>query len=255
MTNQDEKPETYDITSFTIREMTECGKKIRTMNEGVVSMEEVAGRIVKYLYDTMVDGRTGERVCSLVRFFKTHTFEQLDDELKGFAVNMLGKDTVIPVMKCLTLLGTVGENPEWNSRKTSKGHQTIPLPSEEAVNEIPMMLNLIKQLGMSVSHVIKPDPALLMDIEQKTYNVFFVHEAFGSPYIPAQEGFVIPYGIKSVLGFGGVLPLGDIFVIIMFLKIPVSTETSNFFKTLSLNLKLAVLPFEKAVFAQAGKVG
>jgi len=255
MTNQDEKPETYDITSFTIREMTECGKKIRIMNNGAASMEEVAGRIVKYLYDTMVDGRTGERVCSLVRFFKTHTFEQLDDKLKGFAVSMLGKGTVIPAMKCLALLGTVGENPKWNSRKTSKGHQAIPLPSKEAVNEIPMIRNLIKQLGINVSHVIQPDPSLLLDIEQKTYNVFFVPEAFGSPYIPAQEGFVIPYGIKSVLGFGGILPLGDIFLIIMFLKIHVSRETSDFFKTLSLDLKLAVLPFEKEVFAQAGKVG
>ena len=41
-------------------------------------------------------------------------------------------------------------------------------------------------------------------------------EAAGSPYIPAQEDFVQPVGIRSVLGFGGMLPGGDIFVVILF---------------------------------------
>ena len=255
MTNQDEKPAAYDVTDFTIREMTECGKAMRPMNNGAASMEEVAGRIVRYLYNTLVDGQTGMRACSLVRFFKTHTYEQLDDELKAFAVNMLGDGPVSSGMKCLTLLGTVGENQEWNSRRTSRGHQAIPLPSEKAVNEIPMMRNLIKQLGLSVSLVVKPDPALLLDMEQKTYNVFLVPEALGSPYIPAQKEFVVPYGIKSVTGFGGILPSGDIFMVIIFLKVPVSRETADLFKNLSLNVKLAVLPFENAVFAGTGKAG
>jgi hypothetical protein len=250
MTNQ-----TYDLTRFTIRETTQCGKEIRVMNNGAASMEEVAGRIVRFLYDSLIDGQTGMRACSLVRLFKTHNFAQLDDELKRFAVNMLGGEATDPGMKCLTLLGTVGENPEWNSRKTSKGHQAIPLPSEKAVNEIPMMRNLIKQLGISVSQVVKPDPALLMDMEQRTYNVFLVPEARGNPYIPAQEGFVIPYGIKSVLGFGGMLPSGDIFVIIMFIKVPVAKETADLFKNLSLNQKLAILPFEKTVFVRTEKAG
>ena len=245
--------QTFDLTHFTIRETTQCGKEIRTMNHAAASMEEVAGRIVRFLYDSLIDGQTGTRACALVRLFKTHNYAQLDDGLKMFAVNMLGGEAAEPGMKCLTLLGTVGENPAWNSQKTSKGHQAIPLPSEKAVNEIPMMRNLIKQLGISVSQVVKPDPALMMDMEQKTYNVFLVPEAPCSPYIPAQEYFIVPYGIKSVLGFGGMLPSGDIFVIIMFTKVAVLKDTAALFKTLSLNLKLAVLPFENAVFTRTGK--
>jgi hypothetical protein len=195
------------------------------------------------------------RACSLVRFFKTHTYEKLDDELKGFAANMLGSKPAPPGMKCLTLLGTVGENPEWHSRRNSKGHQAIPLPSEEALSQIPMLRNLLKQLGLSLSLVVKPDPALLMDMEQKTFNVFFVPDAPGNPYIPAQKEFVIPYGIKSVLGFGGVFPSGDIFAIIMFLRTSISREAADLFKTLTLSIKLSVLPFEKAVFAHTEKVG
>jgi hypothetical protein len=89
---------------------------------------------------------------------------------------------------------------------------------------------------------------------QKTYNVFLVQEALGSPYIPAQQEFVVPYGIKSVMGFGGMLPLLDIFVIIMFLKASISREVADLFKNLSLNVKLAVLPFENVVLAHTGKV-
>ncbi len=253
MSNQNEGPTTYDATKFTIREVTECGRAVRTIGAGASSLEEVADRIVKYLHDTLIDGQTGERACALIRFFKTHAYEGLDDKLKDFALNMLGENAPSPGMKCLTLLGTVGENQEWNLRGTSRGHKAIPLPSEEVVHQIPMLRNLIKQLGLSVRSVVKPDPALLLDMEQKTYGVFFVQEAFDSPYIPAQKEFVVPYGIKSVAGFGGMLPSLDIFVIIMFLRASISRETADLFKNLSLNIKLAILPFEKTVFANPGK--
>jgi len=239
-----------DVTKFTIREVTECGIKIRTLNKGATSMEEVAGKVVRYLYDTLYDGETGTRACSLVRFFKTHTFKKLDKELKDFAKGMLGGCDADPGIKCLTLLGTVGEKAEWNSRKTSKGHMAIPLPSEKAVEEIPMMRNLVKQLGIDVSQVVKPDPNLLLEMDQKTFNVFLVPEALGSSYIPAQEAFVIPYGIRSVVGFGGMLPKGDIFIVIMFMRAQITREAANLFKNLSLNLKLELLPFEQKVFTQ-----
>jgi hypothetical protein len=249
MINQNERKATYDISNFTIREITECGRAMRAIGAGAKSMEETAGRIVRHLYDNLIDGTNDGQACSLVRFFKTHPYENLEKELEEFAVKMLGGKAPLPKTKCFTLLGTVGENPEWNMRSASRGHQSIPLPSEEVVHQIPMMRNVIKQLGLSVSSVVKPDPALLLDMEQKTYSVFLVPEAVGSPYIPAQENFVVPYGVKSVMGFGGILPSGDLFVIIIFLKVPVARETADLFKNLSLNIKLAILPFETRVFA------
>ena len=249
MIERNERKITYNLRNFTIRDITECGRAIRKIGDGAASMEETAGRIVRHLYDNLVDGVTGGKACSLVRFFKTHPYGKLDDELKKFALNMLGGSIPLPETKCFTLLGTVGENPDWNTRGSSNEHKAIPLPSEEVVHQIPMMRNVIKQLGLSVSSVVNPDPALLLDMEQKTYSVFLVPEALGSPFIPAQENFVVPYGIKSVMGFGGILPSGDLFVIIMFLKVPVAKETADLFKNLSLNIKLAILPFETRVFA------
>lgn len=128
--DQNDGPATYDVTNFTIRQITECGRVIRTIGEGATSMEEVSGRIVRRLYNTLIDGQTGIRACPLVRFFKTHAYEKLDNELKDVAVNMMGGKSAPPEMKCLTLLGTVGENLEWHSRRTSKRHQAIPLDKD-----------------------------------------------------------------------------------------------------------------------------
>ncbi|MBK5275778.1 MAG: hypothetical protein JJE30_12085 [Desulfuromonadales bacterium] len=239
---------TYDITNFTIREMSESGKAMRAMGDGSASMEETSGRIVRHFYDGLVDA-DGERAAALVRFYKTHPFHDLDIELQGFARVLLGGEPPSSDMKCLVLLATAGDKTEWNSRKISRGHQAIPLPSEEAVNQAPMVSNLITQLGIPLGMVLRPEPELLLDMEQKTYNVFHVPEALGSPYIPAQQEFVTPCGIRSVLGFGGLLPSGEMFAVIMFFKVPVSRETANLFKTISLSVKMAVLPFDGAVFS------
>lgn len=239
---------TYDLTNFTIREMSACGKAMRAMGEGAASMEETAGRIVRHFYDGLVDSE-GERGSALVRFYKTHPYRGLDGELQGFARSLLGGEPPSPDMKCLVLLATAGDRGEWNSRRSSQGHQAIPLPSEEAVHQAPMVSNLVTQLGIPLGLVIRPEPELLLDIEQRSFNVFHVPEALGSPYIPAQQEFVVPCGIRSVLGFGGLLPTGDMFAVIMFFKVPIARETASLFKPLSLSVKMAVLPFDGAVFS------
>jgi hypothetical protein len=61
---------------------------------------------------------------------------------------------------------------------------------------------------------------------------------------------VIPHGIRSVLGFGGVLPSGDLFAMILFSRVRIPREIAELFKTLSLNVKVALLPFvDRRVFA------
>jgi hypothetical protein len=88
-----------------------------------------------------------------------------------------------------------------------------------------------------------------VDSANKEFNVFHVVEAKGSPYIPAQERFVEPYAIRSVLGCGGALP-GGLFALILFAKTSIPGETARLFQTLPLSVKLSLLPFAgKAVFA------
>lgn len=154
-------------------------------------------------------------------------------------------------MKCLTLLATAGVQPEWNDRRRSVGYQAWPLSGLDINGQYPMFAQLIQQFGVDLDTVVQPDPALLVDLDHKTFNVFHVADAVGSPYIPAQANFVIPFGIRSVLGFGGILPTGNLFTVILFAKVHIPRETAEACKTLALNVKMALLPFVEATIFDA----
>ena len=134
MNNLNEDQATYDLRNFTIRDMTECGRALRKAGAGAKSMKEAAAGIVRRLYDTLIDGQTGARACALVRFFKTHHYKGLDEELRSFARGMMGNTPPAPDMKCLVLLATAGDDPSWNDRSASQGHKAIPLPSAEVIH-------------------------------------------------------------------------------------------------------------------------
>ncbi|MGF1521075.1 MAG: hypothetical protein ACFBSF_01975 [Leptolyngbyaceae cyanobacterium] len=233
----------YDFSKFTLGEMTECGVTLRKLGVGESSMEAVANKIVRYFHTQFLDPNTGKSALALVRFFKTHSYRNLPIELRQIADQTLGYCPTQDELKCLTLLATAGDRPEWNERTASLCHQVIPLPSEHIVAQAPMISQLIKQLGLSISDVIAPDSDLLVDLHERTYSVFHVPEAQGSPYIPAQNEFVRPHQIRSVLGFGGILPSGNLMVIVLFSKLKISREVAELFRPLSLNAKMTVLPF------------
>jgi hypothetical protein len=244
------EPDRFDLTRFSLRDMTRCGIELRQVGAHAASMEEVAVRIASYFYDRLGD-RTGERgACALVRVFVTLPYRALEAEQRAFAEAVLGHAPDDPRMKCLTLLGTRGDEAAWNSRHTSTGHRALPLPSATAVARSPMIAQLIRQLGVEIAAFLSPDGRLMVDDEQHTFNVFHVEEAMGSPYIPAQEEFVRPHGIRSVLGFGGLLPSGDLYATILFSRTHIPRDVADLFKTLALNVKVALLPFvDRTVFA------
>ncbi|MBV7337460.1 GAF domain-containing sensor histidine kinase [Chloroflexi bacterium TSY] len=234
--------------------MTSCGATLRKLGIGATSMEEVANRTVRYLYDHLVDPQSNERSCVLIRLFKTHPYNELDLDLGESIREISGGVPKDPEMKCLTLLATAGIKPEWNDRRMSVGHRISPLSGVDISVQYPMFSQLIQQFGLDLDVVVHPSPALLVDLEHKTFNVFHVAEAAGSPYIPAQTDFVAPFAIQSVVGFGGMLPKGNLFTVILFSKVPIPRETAECFKTLALNVKMALLPFEELTIFNARHV-
>jgi hypothetical protein len=229
--------------------MTACALALRRCGRDAATMEEAAQRIVRYLHEHLRDGRTGAAACPLVRFFKTHPHADLEEDLRGRVWRQLGVEPE-PALKCLVLLASAGDRPEWNDRHLSLEHQVIPLASPEMVERFPMIAQLVGQFGLEVQTFLRPTPSVLLDQAQRSYNVFHVPEAVGCPAVPAQDEFVRPWGIRSVLGFGGVLPDGDLFVVILFARVAIAANTAELFKSLALSVKLAVLSFgARAVFA------
>lgn len=118
---------------------------------------------------------------------------------------------------------------------------------EDFVKNIPMITRLIQEFGLEINTVLEPMPDLLINSERKIHSTFIFHvpRALGNRDIPAQVEFVIPYQIKSVLGFGGLLPSGNLFVVIMFAKTWISQETASLFKWISTYVWIAVTSFDK----------
>ena len=69
-------------------------------------MEDVANKIVKYLYEYISD-YSGGNANALVRFYKAHPYNQLDRRLQGFAQVILGS-ALSNDTNCLTMLATNG---------------------------------------------------------------------------------------------------------------------------------------------------
>ena len=205
-------------------------------------MEEAAQRVCRVLYDELVTPE-GTKACALVRCYKTHSYGKLEPELQAFARAVLQENPIASAIRCLTLMGTVGDESAWNSRRASVGHQAIPLPSTEIIEKAPMIAQLIRQFGLDLTDVIQPTADLVRGVTGKTYGVFHVPDAVGSPYIPAQKDFVLKFGIRSVVGFGGSLPSGDLFAVILFARVPISTETADRFRNLALDVKSGFFPF------------
>ena len=112
-----------------------------------------------------------------------------------------------------------------------------------------MISNLVSQLGLEVTEFVNPRPRMMLDIDQRTYNVFHARDAVGNDFIDDQESFVVPMGVKSTFGFGGMLPSGNLLAVIMFCTVHVDAVIASMFRTISLSAKLALSPFEDRVFS------
>lgn len=229
------------LGQFTLGDMLRCGTGLRRAMADAPTVESAAQSAVRYLYGAF-RSPDGARQCPLVRFYRTHRFERLDDELKDFARHMMQRSPTDGTLRCLTLMASAGERPEWNDRRKSKGHRAIPLPSLEVVERAPMIAQLIRQFGLDIEAVVSPSSALLQALQGKTYNVFHVENARGSPYIPAQEEFVAPYRIESVLGFGGLVG-EELFALILFSTVGISEEVATRFRNIALDVKSSLIGY------------
>ena len=52
----------FDLANFTLRDITELGSVLRKAGDGARSMEEVANRVVRRLYNDLGDPETGHGI-------------------------------------------------------------------------------------------------------------------------------------------------------------------------------------------------
>jgi hypothetical protein len=235
---------TFDLGSFELHDMLRCGLDIRQAARNAPTLEAAANAMVRYLFGVFRDPGSGEPQAALVRFYKTHPYRELEPDLRIVAKAALGEAPRDEGMRCLTLLATAGVEEAWNDRRKSKAHRAIPLASARMIHRAPMIAQLIEQMGMDVEYLVRPETTVVPDAEGRTYNIFHVENAPGSPYIPAQTDFVAPFGIRSVIGFGGILR-GEMFAVVIFSRAAIPPAVASRFRNIALEVKAVLHPVER----------
>lgn len=224
-------------------ELQEIANGLTLIAEDSSTVEECAQRWSFHLYDNFLDDDE-EPACVLVRCFRTGRYSGLSTELRDLASTVASGAELEAHTQCLVLLGSAGRNSNWNSRHKSVGHRVIPLLSSEMVARSPMIAQLFRQLGIDVHEMLQPSDDFLLEQHDRALDVFYVANAQGSAYIPAQAEFVIPYEVASVIGFGGVLPSASVFAVIMFTRVHIESEVALRFGILADAMKAALSKFE-----------
>jgi hypothetical protein len=149
----------------------------------------------------------------------------------------------------LSLLGTHGQEADWNDRHKSKGHKGIPLISSAFVGAIPMISRLLKELGVPLDWIDSHDSEIIKKTVSGSAGLFFVDNAGqstdneGRKIIAAQD-FVSAYKVKSVFGkvksvfgTGEAYPGGQILVVVLFCRDAFTRATAENFPTLTSSFK------------------
>lgn len=223
-------PSPFHISQVSNFELAELGAQIRRIGENERrTRDEIATATADLLADAFEDANHVPELA-LTRVYRTCSAAQLHPQTRHLAGN------VADSTRCLILDATRGLEPNWNHVEQSVGHRVIPLPDTEAIRRLPMVARLLTDLGIEIDRFVLGES----DAASETPGgVFFVENAPGSPAIPAQREFVLHYGIRSVLGFGGVLPDGEVFAVIMFARAPIPRDRVPLFKLLALQASLA----------------
>ncbi|MDP9182573.1 MAG: GAF domain-containing protein, partial [Actinomycetota bacterium] len=226
-----------DVGGWRWSDAVRACSELRTCAQGATSMEAAAQRVVTQLRSAFVDPETGTSAFVLARVFKTEELRNLPPDL--VEVGRRAAEDAAPRDRFLTLLATAGDDPQWCDRRRSRHHQLIPVVSAEAVEQAPMVSALVRELGVGIEAVVHG--ASESESMRVDFGVFHVERALGSSRVPGQD-FVREHGVRSVVGFGGVLPSGHTFAVVLFSRVPVSSESARLFQTVALSVKLALLP-------------
>jgi signal transduction histidine kinase len=238
-----QRPE-FEFEHLGLEHLTELGVALRAQARGTASLEDVAKLIVDALFERFHVAPTTP--LPLLRLYLTRSLDELPASVAQACRAGFPDEDLSGSVRCLSLAATRGVEPTWNDVTRSENHRAIPLPSHQAIERLPMVLQLVKQLGLDVSQVVQPSPELMTSLSQTAFNAFHVAEALDSPYIPAQAGFVKPYGIRSAFGFGGALPTGHVFAAVGFSTVPISDATARLFELFALYAKLCFLESDEA---------
>jgi hypothetical protein len=180
----------------------------------------------------------------LCRLFAVVPFERLPPPDGAFATSLAGKGRVLGASSpVLSLLGTYGREPAWQSRQASVGHLAIPLVSGDFVSRIPMVSALLRALHVDLADLDDAPTFFTRRMEGGRNGALYVGDARsvvdaeGRRVISAD--FVESYGVRTVFAMGGPYIDGTLVAIIVFTDVDVPKLATDRFASFVSNFKMA----------------
>jgi hypothetical protein len=191
------------------------GREILNKNRDAHTSFEVAAQtLVETLYETFTD-EEGQSMFALVRVFRLCKVEELPPEQKQAP----SEDSHF-----LCLMGTKGDEDAWSNRLKSVGHRVIPPKAFDT----PMLKAVFEQINLPrISEINSNSEQGFLQQTIMTNRYFHVETALNSPYIVAQEEFVKPYKIASVIGVGSIFPSRAFMFCLAFSKKPIDSANAQ----------------------------
>jgi hypothetical protein len=208
------------IEQATASTITELWTKVEPRVKQSKSLEEAAQALATALHTQFQES------VVLARVYFTVPFGALPGTNKAFVQKLAESADSASDLKAttpvLSLIGTAGQEVDWNDRRKSKNHVGIPLTSSAFVDAIPMISRLLKELGVPLDWVDTQDAEIVKKMDRAA-GLFFVENAAeatdhqGRKIIPAQD-FVSGHNVKTVFGVGGGYAGGQIVVVVAFCR-------------------------------------
>jgi hypothetical protein len=233
------------INNFTQDQFIQLHDRISEQNQKSDTLEQAAQKYMDLLYSSFTES------IVLCRLFLTIKFSDLPSANREFVTNLAKANDVFELVDnnslILSLLGTRGEESQWDNRKNSQGHIGIPLISSKFIDQIPMMSRLLKELGVGIDWIDNKKTDVAIKNIGSMGGVFYVNDAKKAVdsqdrlIITAQD-FVDTFSVKSVFGIGGgYLGHPIFFTTIIFLRDHISRELANRFMLQSNKFKTSTI--------------
>ncbi|HEY0485804.1 MAG TPA: GAF domain-containing SpoIIE family protein phosphatase [Mycobacteriales bacterium] len=230
-----------EVPAWGLSEVVAYCTGVRQAAAGAAVMEDAATRIVRYLRRVFCTTE-GRPAFVLAQLYNTAPWEDLPADLAA-AVHPVGSPGPEPAgTRSLVLLASDGAPPEWRDRRRAPAHHPVLLAGAETVRDTPRVAALVRELGIDAGTFVHGPGADAADQTGSAFGVFHLEDARYTGLVP-DGGFVARHGIGSVVGFGGILPTGNVFSVVLYSRVPIGTAAAEMLRTIGVSVKLALLPY------------
>lgn len=222
------------LAEFSIDDLEIFSEALRTIGDGAHGIEGAAARVTAYL-DERLAGLDGDRACVNLSLHMTHPFAGLPPERQAQAASL--DPSVTASTACLTPLSIAGHVDE-----AEPGGVALPL-TDPMFSTRPILLTSLQAMGLNRELATERTEVVLSGVHRKELEAFLVPDLRVSDLLgPDERERVQALGIRSLLGIGGGLPTGDLFVLFLFARDVVTDRSAYLLRALAPAIKATLIP-------------